>query len=222
MFPSVSELLISHFTPVANRSEAFTSSELLSSLVPLQNHLTSLCINDVHLDESPTPILHDDFAYFGLGTIDLENIHNTCSVRQILDILRGSSDLHITRCPLSPGYIYDGNLTLKEIDSGEDLVGFLTECFSDKLVIDNCPGFDDDILNAMMSSESEADWLTMPACTQYVEALVILERCRQHRIFGLYNFLVTCWMFRQRIVNGSKIVCLNFRTIQSNDVVLLS
>jgi hypothetical protein len=179
MFPVLSALSISHFTPVANRSESFTSSQLLLSLVPFQNCLNSFSINDIHLDASPTYVLEGndtlDTAYFRLDSIVVENMHNTNSVEQILDFFGGWSNLHIAHGPLHHAYNIEGNLSLKEIDGGEDLVTFLTECVSQKLVIDGCPGFGDEALDAMMSPESEAYWRMMPSCAPFLQDLSILN-----------------------------------------------
>jgi hypothetical protein len=66
-----------------------------------------------------------------------------------LDFLGGPSNLQIIRCRLDPQCTHGDstNVLLKEIDIGEDLVEFLTHCLAEKLVIDSCPGLDD---NAMM------------------------------------------------------------------------
>jgi hypothetical protein len=163
--------------------------------------LTSFSINDVHLDESPTPpvldadgeFLTDLFAdFFILETIILENMHNTSSVEQILDVLGGLTDLHlhITHCPLHPSYNFEGHLSLKDIDADQDLVAFLTGCISQKLDIDGCPGFSDELLNAMMSPESSDDWHKMPSCTPFVQDLSILN-CTDFSISTLKKVIET-------------------------------
>jgi hypothetical protein len=100
-FPVLSALSISHFTPVAHRSESFTTYELKLSLIPFRHDLTYFRINDVHLDESSSPVPDDDDElYFdGNKMIVLKNMHNTHCVMQVLNFLRGPSDMHITHCP---------------------------------------------------------------------------------------------------------------------------
>jgi hypothetical protein len=144
--------------------------------------LTSFGINDVHLDDSPTPVLaddDDDDLVPLLDVIDFKNMHNTRCVRQITDFLEWSSELHFTRCRLGPGHNGEVNqsMSLKEIDIGEDLVAFLAESSSRKLLIDNCPGFGDEVLNAMMTPEYGADQWTgrMLCCAPNVEDLSILN-----------------------------------------------
>jgi hypothetical protein len=99
-------------------------------------------------------------------------------------------------------------MSLEEIDIGEDLVEFLTDCHARKLVIDNCPGFGDEVLKAIMKpSESVQRRCRCPlpvdnpywmrhldcdlspreiscCCATYVEDLSILD-CRGFSISAL-------------------------------------
>ena len=154
MFPVLSKLFISHFAPVADRSESFTTSQFLLSLRPLRDSLRCLSINDLHLQYTPAPMVvdYDDLETWPTIT-SFKDMHNTTCIGVILEYLRGPSDVHLTRCKLDPQWRSDEtrNLSLKEIDMGEDLVKFFTWCSVEKLVIDDCPGFRDDVLNAMMA-----------------------------------------------------------------------
>jgi hypothetical protein len=121
----------------------------------------------------PIPFLgnedKDELNDFGLETIDLKNMHNARCVTDILDFFRGSSKVHIAHCPLDPDYsCNNGELSLKEIDRGGDLVPFLSACarFAGKLVMGDCPSFGNAVLNAMISPKS---------CAPYVEDLSILN-----------------------------------------------
>jgi hypothetical protein len=69
---------------------------------------------------------------------------------------------------------------------GEDLVGFLADCLADKLVISNCPGFGDEVLNAMMTPESRlARWGPgLSRCAPYVKDLSI-RNCLDFSISAL-------------------------------------
>jgi hypothetical protein len=178
MFPTVSALSISHFTPIAIRSESFTSSELMLSVVPFRNRLKSLSINDVHLDESPTPVLdgEDEFEYyFNLEMMALNNMRSTSCVKQILNFFEGSPNVHIVRCPLDPNTYCSGTLLLKEIDRGEDLVAFLRTCRTKKLIIDDCPGFGDAVLHGMTIPEPGAGPWRLSYCARYVHGLLIIN-----------------------------------------------
>jgi hypothetical protein len=188
MFPVISALSISHFTPVAIRSDSFTSSELMLSLVPIQNYLTFFGIDDVQLDDSPTPVLDDDdeLIFLKLKTIVLQNMLNPHCMGQILEFLREPSDVHISRCRLGPQLPCEGTLSLNEIDMGEDLVGFLADCLADNLVINGCPGFGDEVLNAMMTPESVPDrWHPgLSRCAPYIQDLSI-RNCLDFSISAL-------------------------------------
>jgi hypothetical protein len=194
IFPVLSTLSISHFTPVAIRSESFASSDLVLSIVPFQNYLTTLCIDDVHLDESPTPILDDDGELdfddlCELEMLTLKNMHNT---KQILDFFGGSPNLHIARCRLHPDYTVYHVLSLKEIDKSENLVAFLRTCHTEKLIVDDCPGFGDAVLHAMTIPDPGAQavpW-TLPYCAQSVQDLSILN-CPDFSISALKQLVET-------------------------------
>ena len=156
MFPVISALSISRFTTVAIRSESFTLSTLTLSLIPFRYRLTFLCIDDLHLDDSPIPMLDDDdmadLDEPAPETIVITNMYDTHCVDQIVNFLGEPSNLHITRCHLDRDqFSSQGTVSLKDIDIGEDLLGFLTLCVAEKLVIDGCPGFGDEVLNAMMT-----------------------------------------------------------------------
>jgi hypothetical protein len=146
-------------------------------LLPIQNYLAFFSIDDVHLDGSPTPVLDDDdefhIDFSELKTVVFQNMRNTRCVRQFLDFLGEPSNLHISRCRLGPGFHFEGTLSLKEIDVGEDLVEFLRACYIEKLVIDSCPGFGDEVLNAMMTANPSADLWGALYCARRVQDLLI-------------------------------------------------
>jgi hypothetical protein len=141
-------------------------------------------MNNVHLVDSPTFELDDndndefddefddlDFSIF--KTLILKDMHDAGSVGQILDVV-GGSDLHIIRCALPDYYDFEGNVSLVQIDVREDLLAFLTDSPAKKLVINRCPGFGDEILNAMMAPEYGA-YRDNPSCAPLVQDLSILN-----------------------------------------------
>jgi hypothetical protein len=211
MFPTVSALSISHFTPVAIRSESFTSSELMLSIVPFRHRLKSFSINDVHLDESPTPMLDDngddEFGYyFNLEMTALNNMHSTHCVTQILDFFGWIPDVQITRCCLAPDAYCDGKLSLKEIDRGEDLVEFLRTCHAKNLVIDDCPGFGDAVLHSMTMPLGADPW-SLSYCARYVQGLSILN-CPDFSVSAL-KLMVQTRRFRRGMPQAPIIVALH-------------
>jgi hypothetical protein len=113
-------------------------------------------------------------------------MRNTQWTGLFLEFLKEPSDVHITRCHLDPQFLFEGNVTLKDIDIGEDLVGFLANCVAEKLVINRCPGFNDLVLHAMMTPESGPDLPGFPygAPVPYVKDLSILN-CRGFSISAL-------------------------------------
>jgi hypothetical protein len=92
-------------------------------------------------------------------------------VGQILDFLEGAPDVHITRCRLDSRSHCDGNLSLQEIDRGKDLGALLRDCGVEKLVVEDCPDFGDEVLNAMILPNQ---W-TFSYCARHVEDLSILD-----------------------------------------------
>jgi hypothetical protein len=181
MFPVLSALSISHFTPVAIRSESFPTSRLVLSLIPFQNRLMFFNISDRHLEESPTIELDygNALVFRGLETIVLD----ARCVRQIMYYIGDAPNQHFTRCRLGPDCYCDGNLSLQEIDRGEDLVAFLRYRAIKKLVIDDCPCFDDEVLNTMIAPNT---W-TSSCSAGYVQDLSILN-CTGFSISTLKNW----------------------------------
>ena len=193
MFPVISELSISRFTPVAIRSESFTSFALALSLIPFRYCLTFLCIDDLRLDYSPIPELDDDDDMFdiyepGPETIVITNMYNAHCLNQIGGYLGEPSNLHITRCCLDQDtFCCQGTVSLKDIDIGEDLTRFLTGCLAEKLVVDGCPGFGDEVLNAMMTAD---DWWGMRSGARNVQEFLI-HNCVGFSISALKRLVET-------------------------------
>ena len=178
MFPVISALSISRFTPVAIRSESFTPSALTLSLIPFRYRLTYLCIDDLRLDDSPIPELDDDDDMFDFDepapeTIVITNMYDTHCVDQILKFLGEPSNLDITHCRLARERFSCNNISLKDIDRREDLLRFLTVCIAKDLVIDSCPGFGDEVLNAMMTANADHGRMLYECGAHYVEELSI-------------------------------------------------
>jgi len=180
MLPAISALSISRFTPVAIRSESFTPFALAHSLIPFQC-LTFLSIDDIHLDDSPTPVLDDDddgFHYIDYPpeTMVFKNVYNPHCVSQIVEVLGEPENMHLTRC--RPGHLFDDErtvtLSLNDIDVGDDLVKFLDNCNSPKIIINGCPGFGDEVLDALTTGIPITD-LGRICCARSVEDLSILN-----------------------------------------------
>jgi hypothetical protein len=166
----------------------------LLSLFPFRDRLTSFGINDVHLDESPTPVFEDsddddDLASPLLDVMAFENMHNTRCVRQIMDFFEWSSEARFTRCRLGPGRngVFNQLISLKEIDISENLVAFLAECSSARLVLDGCPGFNDKVLHAMLwrSCASSVEILSIRNCSSFSISTLkkVVEARRIHSIY---------------------------------------
>jgi hypothetical protein len=151
MLPDLFDLSVSHFTPVAARSESFRTSDLLMSLGPLRSKIGTILIGDLDLHESPHHVFDDDFD---IGSIDFENMQNANCLKEMMDFLGHPEYLQITRCCSIALDLFDGTLSLKLIDKGEDIVEFLTMFRGDDLTIDDCPGFNDNVLNAMTKRTS--------------------------------------------------------------------
>jgi hypothetical protein len=112
-------------------------------------------------------------------------MHNTRCVEQILEFFGGLSDVHLVRCPLDPQYNCGYNLSLEEIDEGEDLSKLLRSSFAETLVIDNCPGFGDAVLNAMTDPGAQEK-----SCAYYMEGLTIID-CPNFSISALKQLVKT-------------------------------
>ena len=196
MFPVIYALSISRFTPVAIRSESFTPSALTLSLIPFRYRLAFLCIDDLRLDDSPIPVLDDDDDMFDLDEIGPEtmvitNMYDTHCVDQILKFLGEPLNLHLTRCRLARDqFACDGTVSLKDIDIGEDLIGFLKVCIAEKLVIDGCPGFGDEVLNAMITAHAEWWMVLYNDCAGNVQDLSI-RNCVEFSISTLKQLVET-------------------------------
>jgi hypothetical protein len=76
----------------------------------------------------------------------------------MLDVQRYSYDVTLTRCavghPRRP-FNRDGRLYLQDIEAGEDLVPLLRCWHGDDLYVDNCPGFNDIVLDMMATVAGE-------------------------------------------------------------------
>jgi hypothetical protein len=148
ILPVVHNLSISHFTPVATRGESFTTSKLLHSL-RRYSQLKTIRFNDLHLKASPKRT----FFNFELNAIVLEDMPSTRCAQEIVVGLGEHAHLYIIRSGLiSQGTVQD-YVTLQEIDEGEDLVAFLRRFNTWSLVVKDCPGFDDEVLNKMATPE---------------------------------------------------------------------
>ena len=154
MLPYVRDLSISHFTPVTTRSESFTTSDFLQSLAPLLC-LNSLHINNVQFHQS----LHYEYIEvlddLEVKTIVLENLQNANSVDQLIGVFgQSSDDIQVIRCRRGYESVYEGNLSLKDIDSSDTLIAHLKAFWGPTLVIEHCPGLNDDVLKAMATPNS--------------------------------------------------------------------
>jgi hypothetical protein len=107
--------------------------------------LKTIRFNDLHLTASPKRT----FFNFELKAIVLEDMPDTKCAQEIVVGLGEHAHLHIIRSGLiSQGSVQD-YLTLQEIDQGEDLVAFLRRFSTWSLVVKDCPGFDDQVLDKM-------------------------------------------------------------------------
>jgi hypothetical protein len=146
------------------------------------NRLTTIHINDLHLEESTSYI----FYFFKLKTLVLESMPSTKCAQMIVDCLGALQHLHIIRS----GLIHilwrpsQSHTTLQEIGEGEDLVGFI-KTFSDRiLVVKDCPGFDDEVLDAMHGRAPELQALSIVNCPNIsIPALkkLVATRCLNAR-----------------------------------------
>jgi hypothetical protein len=75
-------------------------------------------------------------------------------------------------------------LSLKLIDRGEDIVEYLRLFRGDDLIIDDCPGFNDDVLNAM------TEHMPFPCCAPLVRRLTI-DNCPNISLPALKKLVTT-------------------------------
>jgi hypothetical protein len=157
-------LSISHFTPVAARGESFTTTRLLLSLYPLFHRLTTIHVNDLHLEESPDP--SHGFFRFGLKTIVLESMPSTRCAQKIVTCLGAPQYVHIIRSGLISVFrsFSQSHTILQEIDEGEDLVAFIKKFSDCVLAVRDCPGFNDEVLDAMHHCAPELQDLSIFNC----------------------------------------------------------
>jgi hypothetical protein len=115
----------------------------------LFNWLTTIHVNDLHLEESPDP--SHGFFRFGLKTIVLESMPSTRCAQKIVTCLGAPQYVHIIRSGLISVFrsFSQSHTILQEIDEGEDLVAFIKKFSDCVLAVRDCPGFNDEVLDAM-------------------------------------------------------------------------
>jgi hypothetical protein len=196
MLSNTFELSISHFTPVAARSESFTTSDFLLSLSPLRNQLSAIVLHDLHLHASPPLEFDDEDEDSRPESIVFDNMQNATCINQIMDFLGDPDDLHIARCCpvlLTP---FEGKLTLSLIDRGEDIEEHLRMFRGENLTIDDCPGFNDDVLNAMTEPRFVSG--VSNSCAPFVRHLTIHD-CPNISLPALKQFVKRkCYDGRQK------------------------
>jgi hypothetical protein len=151
--PSVSDLIISKYTPLPD--ESFTLTNLMLPIITLPS-LENLWINDISLHPSPAtlaatvPLDHS-------VEIQLSDIHDFKPIADVLDLLRNNLDITLTCCamghPRRP-FNREGCLTLRYIEAYEDLVPLLRCWQGERLYVDDCPAFNDVVLNMMATVEA--------------------------------------------------------------------
>jgi hypothetical protein len=151
-YPGLSDLTISHYTPLPGQS--FRTSKFLLPITLLPN-LQFLNMADLTLRPSPTHTMGGVWNY--LLKLKLNNIHPSKSIAAMLDVLENAIDITLTHCPIGDpeSFNLDGKLTLQDIDAGQDLVPLLSAWEGNTLRVVNCPSFNDVVL-ATMGTYNEA------------------------------------------------------------------
>jgi hypothetical protein len=91
----------------------------------------------------------------------------------MLDLLRNNLCITLIRCamghPRGP-FNRDGGLTLQDIEADEDLVPLLRCWHGEHLYLEDCPGFNDVVLDMMTATEPDGY-----LCAPYMRKLVIAD-----------------------------------------------
>ena len=146
--PSIRDMAISHYTPLPG--ESFTLNDVILPIAALHSFKT-LSIHDVSLCPSSFTLT----ATLPLRGIHLSRIHDFTAIAEMLDLLPFNLDMAITRCAIgSPRGPFNvrGRLSLRDID--DDLVPLLRCWEGAGLTVENCPGFNDVVLDKMATVDA--------------------------------------------------------------------
>jgi hypothetical protein len=144
--PSIWNLAISHYTPLPG--ELFSSTNFMLPIITLPK-LGTLHINDVSLHSSPSTLTASLPLTDG---IRFSHIRDFEPIADMLGLLPEDLDISLTRCAIGQpkgAFNWDGRLTLCDIEADEDLVPLLCCWEGGDLSVDNCPGFNDAVLDLM-------------------------------------------------------------------------
>jgi hypothetical protein len=182
---TIKSLSISYFNP--QPGESFTTYDFLRPLTVLATP-RSLHFADLVLHPSPghlqlAQLLPD--VYF----LTFEDLHDFQVIDEIITVVGSPFDLTLTRCTIGTvtgefieeGFGDSGGLYLRDIN--DDLVPLLRLWNGQNLHIDNCPCFDDNVLD-MMSSEEQGNFI----CAPFAEALHIRD-CPNFTFSALRRFV---------------------------------
>jgi hypothetical protein len=152
--PFVFDLSISHYTPLLG--ELFSSTTLTLPIIALPS-LGALRINDLSLQPSPYNLVVA-FPPGPGGYIQLSQIHDFRFIADMLDLLHVAININLTRCAMGlprGRFNAGGSLTLRDIEADEDLMPLLRRWDGVRLYVDNCPGFNDIVLDVMTTVDAE-------------------------------------------------------------------
>jgi hypothetical protein len=147
---SISDLTIYRFTPLPGESFSLTNFTLPIVILP---SLESLCMSDLTLHPSTlaaTSPLNLE------GNIQCNHTHHLELIADLLSLLPNYLDIILTRCAMghpSRSFNWVGCLTLRD-QAGEDLIPFLRCWHGKSLVVENCLGFNDAVLDMMATFEN--------------------------------------------------------------------
>jgi hypothetical protein len=154
-------MAISHYTPLPG--ESFSSTNFMLPIIALPS-LGSLRVNNVSLLSSPSTLAATlPLTPEGEG-IEFSQIRDFKPIADMLDLLPNNVNILLTRCamghPRGP-FNLGRRLILRDIEADEDLIPLLRCWEGDVLTVDNCPSFNDAVLD-MMATVVDEEYVCAP------------------------------------------------------------
>jgi hypothetical protein len=181
-FPEVGCLTISHYKPLLG--ESFLVSDFWRPITMI-DYLPLLNLTDLILEPSPLPLPTLTEPPL-LSELQLENIHNSQSLAEIVGFLTNANDITVTHSTIGDTgpFNWDGSLTLEDIDADQDLVPLLRSWEGVVLVVERCPSFNDAVLLMMAPREDGAR-----NCAHFMTELSILD-CPNFSVTALKQLVI--------------------------------
>jgi hypothetical protein len=130
------------------------------------------------------------------GDFQLSHIRDFKIIAEMLDLLPPAINVTLTRCAMGHprgGFNVAGRLTLQDIETDEDLVPLLRRWQGRHLHVDNCPGFNDVVLD-MMATVAAHGYFSPPLIAQ-----LSISNCPNFSVATLRRLLRA----RSQVIDGS-------------------